>query len=704
MAAVDADSTHAVELLLGAGADQHTRCKGHNNASSVYPLVHAARKNRVTVMKVLLAHHGGPGIAPSAAALMAAVEAGQHEAATALLDHGCDPNGEAPPLAAGTGMASPPVPAQGVASHTPLVKAVGNRDNAMVALLVAAGALVDAPAAVEAGTGKLRLVATRAPLLKAIADRNLAMVELLLDMGASLEPTTATGACACPEQPPAHFPADQIPVLAARHNEAIVELLVRRGASLHVGEMVRSILRACAPPLPPPLLPRSTTAAADPPAAGHAGAQPPTRDAPVPGPRRTPPAVVPRRGSATSSAIRPPPGPPPPPAAEAAQVVLDLARVPRLDERAQEEHHRARNRVHPHPAVVQAVAPEAVASQPTEEDGAAPILRKARRAKRTPPPVAPRKTKAAAAPPPVVEAPAPGDAAPQAAVCAALCEIATDCRAWDTKPILKLTTFGYLQATAVLGALELAAGKVASAGTPEARGGGTRADALATAADARTARTASTAFRGALESRGVVDVGLGLVLSGITHSLAPKYRAALALLVDHFPDKVECSVCCDVFAFAAPPSASATTTAAGGVLTFQPAPPPATPFSPTAPADPRYADRAPVLPCVQRQHSDRFKKATCSHVACRACLKGWVKSRLNGQHAVIGCMHTGCNVIMYTDDVKAVAGEACAARHVALNTADHRVRLLEMMLEGVALTLTDEATRCCPRCRVVIHR
>lgn len=113
---------------------------------------------------------------------------------------------------------------------------------------------------------------------------------------------------------------------------------------------------------------------------------------------------------------------------------------------------------------------------------------------------------------------------------------------------------------------------------------------------------------------------------------------------------------------------------------------------------------AHVLACKKNTH-EHFQKKFCEHAFCQDCMKAWIHSKLDDQSASIQCPEPGCEVLLFADDVRRIAGAAACDRFVALQSADHRARLLELLRDQPALvkTLSKDA-KPCPKCYVIIYR
>lgn len=219
---------------------------------------------------------------------------------------------------------------------------------------------------------------------------------------------------------------------------------------------------------------------------------------------------------------------------------------------------------------------------------------------------------------------------------------------------------------------------------------------------------AARAFKAAMEAAGKVAECKDVLFKSLKNwtpgamlsTFSPAQRAAHKLLVQYFPDFVECSICSDPYQLPFPALQGAPRAPASSSV----APPPGSARAADGGGDGSDGSMIPMFPCVPHSGMERFTKQTCGHVTCKSCLEQWVLSELAAHKTVIRCMHPGCSVVMYASDILRAAGKAAAKTFQELITTDHRERLLEMMEGGLNDFQNESQTRPCPSCRVVIHR
>ena len=142
-------------------------------------------------------------------------------------------------------------------------------------------------------------------------------------------------------------------------------------------------------------------------------------------------------------------------------------------------------------------------------------------------------------------------------------------------------------------------------------------------------------------------------------------EAATAFLRQHAPDKLQCCTVCDTV----------------------------------------FDNETRAVKSVTLTNHEHFKKRACAHVFCKDCLKQWVEVTLNDNMASIKCPSHECDVKLFADDVKRIAGVEVEKRFVQLHSADHRQRLLELLKTQKALvaTIKNEA-KPCPLCCIIIYK
>ena len=115
-------------------------------------------------------------------------------------------------------------------------------------------------------------------------------------------------------------------------------------------------------------------------------------------------------------------------------------------------------------------------------------------------------------------------------------------------------------------------------------------------------------------------------------------------------------------------------------------------------------DTRRVAACTATTH-EHFKKRACGHGFCNGCLAQWIEVTLKDNSASIKCPHAGCDVNLFADDVRRIAGSEAETKFVALQSADHCERLLDLLKTQKQLVESIKAeAKPCPRCCVVIYK
>lgn len=113
-----------------------------------------------------------------------------------------------------------------------------------------------------------------------------------------------------------------------------------------------------------------------------------------------------------------------------------------------------------------------------------------------------------------------------------------------------------------------------------------------------------------------------------------------------------------------------------------------------------------TVACCQQTGGEHYKKVSCTHEYCKACLVPWIECNLEESCAQIGCPHTECAFNFNGEDVRRIAGDGAYVKFLDITTRNYQARLTDAS-RGMDKKTTEWLnlnTRVCPSCSVVIER